>query len=102
MIGWNIAPGLRRSFPSEAWGNIPRKLWDKARDEAFDAVKDDVPLNIIGSDIDPAAIEVAEAAAKAAGLDEAVPASGGASRQGAPARRLRLLDHQPALWRAAW
>ncbi|OPH57285.1 N-6 DNA methylase [Paenibacillus ferrarius] len=68
MIGWNIAPGLRRSFPSEAWGNIPRKLWDKARDEAFDAVKDDVPLNIIGSDIDPSAIEVAEAAAKAAGL----------------------------------
>lgn len=68
MIGWNIAPGLRRSFPSEAWSNIPRKLWDKARDEAFDAVKDDVPLNIIGSDIDPSAIEVAEAAAKAAGL----------------------------------
>ncbi|UKS24075.1 class I SAM-dependent RNA methyltransferase [Paenibacillus sp. HWE-109] len=68
MIGWNIAPGLRRSFPSEAWGMIPRKLWDKARDEAFDLVKDDVPLNIIGSDIDPSAIEVAEAAAKAAGL----------------------------------
>ncbi|TXK86076.1 class I SAM-dependent RNA methyltransferase [Paenibacillus sp. N3.4] len=68
MIGWNIAPGLRRSFPSEAWGNVPHKLWDKARDEAFDAVRDNVPLNIIGSDIDPTAIEVAEAAAKSAGL----------------------------------
>ncbi|MGG1551443.1 THUMP domain-containing class I SAM-dependent RNA methyltransferase [Paenibacillus ferrarius] len=68
MIGWNIAPGLRRSFPSEAWGRIPRRLWDKARDEAFDVVKDNVPLHIAGSDIDPAAIEVAEAAAKSAGL----------------------------------
>jgi putative N6-adenine-specific DNA methylase len=68
MIGWNIAPGLRRSFPSEEWDNIPRKLWEQAREEAFDAVRDDVPLNIVGSDIDGSAIDVALAAAKAAGL----------------------------------
>ncbi|MDF2922889.1 MAG: methyltransferase [Paenibacillaceae bacterium] len=68
MIGWNLAPGLRRSFPSEAWPTIGAKLWEQAREEAFDLVKDDVPLHIGGSDIDPAAIEVAEAAVKAAGL----------------------------------
>ncbi|MBD0381162.1 THUMP domain-containing class I SAM-dependent RNA methyltransferase [Paenibacillus sedimenti] len=68
MIGWNIAPGLRRSFPSEEWDNVPFELWEQAREEAYDAVRDDVPLDIVGSDIDGAAIDVAEAAAKAAGL----------------------------------
>jgi putative N6-adenine-specific DNA methylase len=68
MIGWNLAPGLRRSFPSEAWPAIGKRLWEQARDEAFDLVKDDIPLDIGGSDIDPSAIEVAEAAIKSAGL----------------------------------
>ena len=68
MQAWNIAPGLRRSFPSEHWGIIGDKLWEAAREEAFDAVTDDIPLHIAGSDIDPKAIEVAKAAAKSAGL----------------------------------
>ncbi|CAG7650568.1 class I SAM-dependent RNA methyltransferase [Paenibacillus allorhizosphaerae] len=68
MIGWNLAPGLRRSFNAEAWPLVPEKLWQQAREEAFDLVRDDVPLEIAGSDIDPAAIDVALAAAKAAGL----------------------------------
>lgn len=68
MIGWNIAPGLRRSFPSEGWSIIPDELWEQARDEAYDAVKDDVPLQLVGSDIDPEAIEIAQACAKSAGL----------------------------------
>ncbi|GIP53121.1 MULTISPECIES: THUMP domain-containing class I SAM-dependent RNA methyltransferase [Paenibacillus] len=68
MIAWNIAPGLRRTFNSEAWPVLPESMWQEARDEAIDAVKDDIPLNIAGSDIDAQAIEVAQAAAKAAGL----------------------------------
>ncbi|AEI40131.1 THUMP domain-containing class I SAM-dependent RNA methyltransferase [Paenibacillus mucilaginosus] len=68
MIGWNIAPGLRRTFNSEGWPVIPQELWEQAHDEAYDLVKDDVPLQIMGSDIDPEAIKVAEASAKAAGL----------------------------------
>ncbi|MEX2461869.1 MAG: class I SAM-dependent RNA methyltransferase [Paenibacillaceae bacterium] len=68
MIAWNIAPGLRRTFAAEAWPTVPPELWHAAREEAFDLLRDDVPLNISGSDIDPAAIEVAHAAAKAAGL----------------------------------
>ncbi|KAA8999839.1 class I SAM-dependent RNA methyltransferase [Paenibacillus spiritus] len=68
MIAWNIAPGLRRSFPSEHWPLLPKQLWEEAREEAFDAVRDDVPLQLAGSDIDPKAIEVAEAAAKSAGF----------------------------------
>lgn len=72
MIGWNIAPGLRRSFPSEDWNRIPDELWDMAREEAYDALKDDVPLQITGSDIDPKAIEVAQAALKSAGLTQEI------------------------------
>ncbi|MBP1989291.1 THUMP domain-containing class I SAM-dependent RNA methyltransferase [Paenibacillus eucommiae] len=68
MIGWNIAPGLRRDFPSELWDNIPPELWEQAREEAYDSVRDDFPLDIVGSDIDSSAIDVALAAAKAAGL----------------------------------
>lgn len=68
MIGWNIAPGLRRSFTSEPWPIIGQGHWDDAQDEAFDAVKDDVPLDIAGSDIDAQAIEVAVAAAAKSGL----------------------------------
>ncbi|MFC0328901.1 class I SAM-dependent RNA methyltransferase [Paenibacillus sepulcri] len=68
MIAWNIAPGLRRSFSSDQWPLIPEELWEAAREEAFDSVKDDIPLSIAGSDIDPDAIDVAEAAVKKAGF----------------------------------
>ncbi|MFC4778633.1 class I SAM-dependent RNA methyltransferase [Paenibacillus sp. GCM10023252] len=68
MIAWNIAPGLRRSFNSEGWPLVPDELWDEAREEAYDSVKDDIPLEITGSDIDPYAIEIAEAAVKKAGF----------------------------------
>ena len=37
MIGWNIAPGLRRTFNSEGWPLIPDELWEQAREEAFDS-----------------------------------------------------------------
>ncbi|RKN85082.1 class I SAM-dependent RNA methyltransferase [Paenibacillus ginsengarvi] len=68
MIGWNIAPGLRREFSAEAWPSLDAAMWEQAREEAFDLLRDDEPLDIVGADIDPAAIEVAEANAKKAGL----------------------------------
>lgn len=68
MIAWNLAPGLRRTFNSEAWPILPEAMWAAAREEAIDLVRDDIPLEITGSDIDPEAIDVAMAAAKAAGL----------------------------------
>lgn len=84
MIAWNIAPGLRRTFNSEAWPVLPEELWQNARDEAIDALRDDIPLQIAGSDIDPKAIEVAEAAAKSAGLAKEI------SFQTLPVTRVRL------------
>ncbi|MGN7383175.1 THUMP domain-containing class I SAM-dependent RNA methyltransferase [Paenibacillus sp. SAFN-117] len=68
LLGWNIAPGIRRSFPSEHWPAVPDQIWQQAREEAYDLVRDDIELQITGSDIDPSAIEVAKAAAKSAGV----------------------------------
>ena len=68
MIGWNIAPGLRRTYPSEHWPRIAPSMWKDAREEAFDLVRDDVPLQLAGSDPDPEAVERARAYARAAGL----------------------------------
>lgn len=72
MIAWNIAPGLRRTFNSETWPVLPEALWQQVREEAYDAVTDDIPLNITGSDIDPEAIEISIASAKAAGFSKEI------------------------------
>ncbi|URN94434.1 MAG: class I SAM-dependent RNA methyltransferase [Candidatus Pristimantibacillus lignocellulolyticus] len=72
MQAWNIAPGTRRSFDSEAWDNIPGELWEQAREEAFDSVKDDVKLQITGSDIDPHAIDIATQAVRRAGFGKEI------------------------------
>lgn len=70
MIAWNVAPGLRRTFNSEAWPMIGPSIWENVREEAYDSMRDDVPLDITGSDIDPDAIDVANAAVKAAGFQK--------------------------------
>lgn len=72
LIGYNMAPGLNRSFPSEHWPIMDRTIWADERDAAYDAIRDDVELNIMGSDIDPKAIEVAEAALRAVGLKQSI------------------------------
>ncbi|OPA81098.1 RNA methyltransferase [Paenibacillus selenitireducens] len=72
MIGWNIAPGLRRTFNSEGWPVISEDLWQEAREEAFDLLRDDVPLQIMGSDNDREAIDIAYGSAKAAGLGKEI------------------------------
>lgn len=71
MIGANIAPGMNRSFTSEAWKNIiEKKHWYEAVSEAGDLIKEDVKMNIQGYDIDPAAVKNAMANARLAGVEE--------------------------------
>jgi len=72
MIGWNVAPGLRRTFSSESWPNVTRGMWQEAREEAYDLLKDDFPLEIYGSDIDRDAIQIAREALKNAGLSKEI------------------------------
>ena len=72
LIGLNIAPGLKRSFPSEEWNIFEEGLWDRIRNEAKAAANFDVKLDIGGSDIDPHVIAIAKSNAEKAGVADYV------------------------------
>lgn len=72
LIGLNIAPGLKRTFPSEEWDIFEPGLWDSVRKEAKDATNYDVKLDIGGSDNDPEMIAIAKSNAAKAGVAEYV------------------------------
>ena len=72
LIGRNIAPGLRRSFISEAWSQIPFQDWVDVRLAAKEAILPDVPVPILGCDLDPEAVEMARYHAQMAGVSNDV------------------------------
>lgn len=72
LIAKNIAPGLNRKFASEQWCQIDKKLWKDARIEAYKAIDNNIELQIFGSDMDEAAIEVAKENAVKAGVDDCI------------------------------
>ncbi len=72
LIGRNIAPGLTRDFAAQKWLNINNKLWEKARQEAYDSIDNEQPLGIWGYDINPDAISLARYHAKQAGVDKLI------------------------------
>ena len=53
LIAKNIAPGLFRTFAAQEFRQIPEKLWQQARTEARDKMRNDSKLKILASDIDP-------------------------------------------------
>jgi 23S rRNA (guanine2445-N2)-methyltransferase / 23S rRNA (guanine2069-N7)-methyltransferase len=83
MIGRSIAPGLRRSFAAEAWWRpgatvngeatprlVSTDLWAEAREEARGAiVPDRLDPVIHASDVDEAALRLARANARDAGVE---------------------------------
>jgi len=68
----NIAPGLSRSFASEAWPTVGKQYWKEARAAAYAAIRQDAEPEIYGSDINPEAIELAQANAELAGVDDCI------------------------------
>ena len=68
LIGRNIAPGLRRSFVSEAWNAIPFRDWTEVRQAAKGAILPALSAPIMGCDLDPQAIEMAQYHAQMAGV----------------------------------
>ncbi|KEO82811.1 THUMP domain-containing class I SAM-dependent RNA methyltransferase [Tumebacillus flagellatus] len=72
MIGRNIAPGMHRDFSAQNWPTIPQSVWDRARQEAKDLAKYDVPLEIIGSDIDAEVLSLANYHIRQAKLGEGI------------------------------
>lgn len=72
LIGRNMAPGLDRKFTAETWPRVPEQLWKEARMEALKAIRQDVDIHIIASDMDPKAVEIAEGNAYRAGVDDCI------------------------------
>ena len=66
----NNAPGLRRRFAGEHFGFLPAEAWRQARQQALEAAKPDAAFEAEGFDIDPAAVALATANAKLAGVGD--------------------------------
>lgn len=64
----NVAPGLRRRFAAEEYDFISKKAWETKRAQAIDSIRRDTEFQAIGYDIDPQAVEIAQANAKKAGV----------------------------------
>lgn len=72
LIGKNIAPGLYRSFAFEDWTWVEKDQVQKARAEAHAQMKQDVQLDISGSDLDARMIEIAKNNAEEAGVADSI------------------------------
>ncbi|MGH7134963.1 MAG: bifunctional 23S rRNA (guanine(2069)-N(7))-methyltransferase RlmK/23S rRNA (guanine(2445)-N(2))-methyltransferase RlmL, partial [Pirellulales bacterium] len=68
LIGRNLAPGLNRSFAAESWPRVGEHLWSEARVEARDLTRPNLPIKIIGTDIDEQVLSLARYHAAQAGV----------------------------------
>ncbi len=71
LIAKNRAPGLYRDFSAMNWKVFDRMVWSDAR-EAARAREFSGDYNIVGSDIDPKALEMAKENARRAGVDDVI------------------------------
>lgn len=71
LIAKNRAPGLNRSFSAMNFQCFDRRIWEDARDSAR-AREYNGDYNIVGSDIDPKALELARENARRAGVSDIV------------------------------
>lgn len=72
LIGKNIAPGLYRSFAFEEWNWIDRAQIQKAKADARMQIKQDIQLDIAGSDLDARMIDIAKKNAEEAGVADCI------------------------------
>ena len=71
MIALNRAPGMNRSFGAQKWACVPQEVWREARTEALDKeYRGD--YRILGTDIDPAALDIARDNARKAGVGKLI------------------------------
>ncbi|MCC8112821.1 MAG: THUMP domain-containing protein [Bacteroidales bacterium] len=69
LIAANINPGIyRKSFAFETWPDFDAELFDRLYND--DSGERDVAFPIIGADISPAAVEIANKNAKSAGVSK--------------------------------
>ncbi|OPX84486.1 MAG: Ribosomal RNA large subunit methyltransferase K [Pelotomaculum sp. PtaB.Bin104] len=72
LIGLNMAPGIGREFAAEKWPFIPARLWQEARQEARDAARPQLKLNLQGTDIDRDVLSLARYHARLAGVEQQI------------------------------
>lgn len=71
MKALKIAPGQNRTFAFQQWKCVERGALEKAFQEARD-MRVERPLNIVGADVNPKAVEIANFHAKQAGVEKYV------------------------------
>lgn len=69
LLASNTAPGINRGFSAERWDVIDRSVWQQERERAREAAVPIQDFEAFGSDIDPAAVAIAEQNAKRAGFE---------------------------------
>ena len=95
MLMRNIAPGRSRRFAAEEFPFIGKKIWESAREEAFD-VESDSPFEAFASDIDPDAVKLAEKNVRLAGVEKNVKVFGMDARKiTAEGRRGTIVTNPP-------
>ena len=75
LIAKNIAPGLKRNFAAERFGDAYKKAFDNKRKKALDLIKPNVEFRGIGSDIEKDAVKLTLENAKKAGVGDLITAS---------------------------
>ena len=66
----NLAPGLGRHFAAEHFAFLPAEIWAQQREKARGEARPDAAFEGVGYDIDPAAVGVASANARLAGVGD--------------------------------
>lgn len=72
MMAMKMAPGLRRFFAAERFGFVPEQVWREERMAAQDKILHNIEFMAVGTDIDPAAVKLAEENAAKAGVSKYV------------------------------
>ena len=71
LIAKNRAPGLKRDFSAMRWRSLDKSVWQLEREEAVSR-EFNGNYNIIGTDIDPTALDIARENAARAGVSDIV------------------------------
>ena len=66
----NLAPGLGRHFAAEHFAFLPAEIWAQQREKARGEARPDAAFEGVGYDIDPAAVALAHANARLAGVGD--------------------------------
>lgn len=66
----NLAPGLGRHFAAEHFAFLPAGIWAQQREKARGEARPDAAFEGVGYDIDPAAVALASANARLAGVGD--------------------------------